>query len=212
MTNRQMLLVVERGLLAVSLGLALWCGVRIVEGRYFHDMPVSSIPHIYVDTLPREPKTLPGDEGSNGSVGTTGRTRTRVEIGEVLAKLEAPSVKMTATILEGTDDRTLSRGAGHIEETAFPGETGNFAIAGHRDTTFRAVRNIKIGDPLIVTTADGVFQYRITKTFIVEPTDVYVLDPTEQPTLTLVTCYPFDYIGHAPHRFIVRAELEKEGR
>lgn len=208
MTKRQVLLVLERTLLAAGLGLGVWSAARIVEARFFHDLPAqAAIPHIYVDVN----RTLPGD-GPSETAGTSGRTRSRVEAGEVVAKLDAPSVKMSATILEGTDDRTLSRGAGHIEETAYPGEAGNFAIAGHRDTTFRAVRHIKVGDPLVVTTADGVFNYRITKTFIVEPEDVYVLDPTEQPTLTLVTCYPFEYIGHAPRRYIVKAELEADGK
>ena len=100
-----------------------------------------------------------------------------------------------------------SRGSGHIEDTPFPGERGNVGIAGHRDTTFRALRRIHIGDPLEFTTASRLYRYRITKTMIVGPDDVYVLDPTPEPALTLVTCYPFEFIGHAPRRFIVRAEL-----
>jgi sortase A len=102
---------------------------------------------------------------------------------------------LSATVLEGTDDATLRRGAGHIEETPFPGEPGNIGIAGHRDTIFRSVRNLRAGDPLVLTTADRVYQYRITKTRIVNPDDVYVLDPTDHPTLTLVTCYPSSSSG-----------------
>jgi sortase A len=83
-------------------------------------------------------------------------------------------------------------------------------IAGHRDTTFRPVRNLKVGDPLIVTTADRVLEFQVASTMIVNPDDVYVLDPTDQPTLTLVTCYPFTFIGHAPQRFIVKAALTSE--
>src|SRR5262249_12296586 len=112
-----------------------------------------------------------------------------------------------ATVLEGSDDGTLDKAAGHIEETPFPGQPGNVGIAGHRDTTFRAVRNLRSGDPLELTTSDYVYRYMITRTFIVEPEDVYVLDPGARPMLTLVTCYPFEFIGHAPHRYIIQAVL-----
>ena len=113
-------------------------------------------------------------------------------------------------MLEGTDDGTLAKGAGHIEDTPFPGQEGNVGIAGHRDTTFRAVRNLKVGDVLALTTASEVQRYRIAWTKIVEPDDVYVLDPTKTSALTLVTCYPFEYIGHAPRRYIIRADLVGE--
>ena len=127
--------------------------------------------------------------------------------GTWLGRLEAPTVQMTTTVLEGSDDGTLSRGAGHIEDTPFPGQPGNIGIAGHRDTVFRPLRAIHVGDPMDLTTGDRVYHYRVKKTTIVDPDDVYVLDPTSEPTVTLVTCYPFDFIGHAPRRFIVQAEL-----
>ena len=94
---------------------------------------------------------------------------------------------MSTTVLEGSDDATLSRGAGHIEDTPFPGEAGNVGIAGHRDTVFRPLKKIQVGDPLELTTADRVYRYRISKTLIVGPNDVYVLDPTKAPTMTLVS-------------------------
>ncbi len=89
----------------------------------------------------------------------------------------------------------------------FPATPGNFGIAGHRDTTFRPVRHLHVGDPLTITTANHVYRYRITRTMIVNPQDVSVLDNADHPTLTLVTCYPFEFIGHAPRRFIVSADL-----
>jgi sortase A len=128
----------------------------------------------------------------------------------MLGRLSAPSVKLSTVVLEGSDDKTLSRGSGHIEDTPFPGEPGNVGIAGHRDTIFRALRNIHVGDTLEYRSADRLYRYRISKTMIVGPDDVYVLDPTPQPALTLVTCYPFEFIGHAPRRFIVRADLVDE--
>src|SRR6267154_424437 len=79
--------------------------------------------------------------------------------------------------------------------------------AGHRDTTFRAVRDLQTGDPLQLTTSDHIYRYQITRAFIVDPEDVYVLDPGDRPMLTLITCFPFTYIGHAPHRYVIQAAL-----
>jgi sortase A len=125
----------------------------------------------------------------------------------VIGKFEAPSLNISTPLLEGSDDGTLARGAGHIEDTPFPGESGNIGIAGHRDTVFRPLEHVKKGDTLQVTTAGRVYRYTVDRTLIVGPDDVYVLDETKEPTLTLVTCYPFKFIGHAPKRFIVQATL-----
>lgn len=187
----------ERGLLAGGAALAAWCVVIVVESRYFQALPP---PRPVTTTLPG---ALPGESSTT----TTPPGSATTAPGAWIAKLEAPSVRLSATVLEGSDDGTLRRGAGHIEETAFPGQPGNLGIAGHRDTVFRQVRHLRLGDPLDVTTTDRVYHYRIAKTAIVHPQDVYVLDPTKHPTLTLVTCYPFDFVGHAPQRFIVSADL-----
>ena len=108
----------------------------------------------------------------------------------------------------GSDARTLQLAVGHIPGTALPGEAGNVGLAGHRDTFFRRLQNIRPDDEIRLTTPDGFFTYRVRRTVIVQPRDVWVLDPTDEPTLTLVTCYPFSYVGSAPQRFIVRASLE----
>jgi len=96
---------------------------------------------------------------------------------------------------------------GYIPGTALPGDLGNFGLAGHRDTFFRKLRDINPDDEIRIVTKDGVFNYYVQRTSIVMPQDVWVLDPTNYPALTLVTCYPFNYIGSAPKRFIVRASL-----
>lgn len=127
-----------------------------------------------------------------------------------LAVLSVPRVGIVAPVLEGTDESTLDRGVGRIPGTAFPGEPGNLAIAGHRDGFFRALKDVSTGDTIEILTLDGTAIYRIEKTEIVEPSQVEVLEPTEQPSVTLVTCYPFYHVGHAPKRFIVRAVLTKE--
>jgi sortase A len=187
----------ERALLAVGLTLGAWCGAVLLEGQFVAKMPVPDPPSagtattISIGTIVTAPPVTP----------LTPRP------GSWVARLDAPSVRLSATVLEGSDDGTLARGAGHIEDTPFPGQPGNIGIAGHRDTTFRAVRNLHVGDPLELTTSDRIYRYLITKAFIVEPEDVYVLDPGDRPMLTLVTCYPFTYIGHAPHRYILQAVL-----
>jgi sortase A len=180
----------------MALSFGAWSALAWTEGQFFKSLPV---PH----TAPQ----LPGEGPEVKRTPVRASSVRSLVPGEWIARLEAPSVGLSATVLEGSDEATLARAAGHIESTALPGESGNVGIAGHRDTTFRPVRNLKIGDRLAITTASGRFEYRISETMIVDPEDVYVLDPTPQPTLTLVTCYPFTFIGHAPQRFIVRAEL-----
>jgi sortase A len=122
-----------------------------------------------------------------------------------MAVLRIPRIGVEAPVLEGTDDWTLNRGVGHIEDTARPGAEGNAGIAGHRDGFFRALKDIRAGDLLEIDTLRSVDSYRVERTWIVEPEDVSVLDPTDAPAVTLVTCYPFYFVGSAPQRFIVRA-------
>jgi sortase A len=122
-----------------------------------------------------------------------------------LAVLRIPSIDVEVPVLEGTDEWTLNRAVGHIEDTAMPGADGNTGIAGHRDGFFRALKDIRTGDLLEIETLRSVDRYRVERTWIVEPEDVSVLDPTNSPAVTLVTCYPFYFIGSAPQRFIVRA-------
>jgi sortase A len=191
---------IERGLLTVGVVLGAWCAAVLVEAQFHQAVPISGQLTVTQVAVP----VLPGDAGS---AARHAAAPSAPAAGSLIARLQAPSVAMTTNVLEGSDDGTLSRGAGHIEDTPFPGQPGNIGIAGHRDTVFRPLRRIKVGDPLQLTTGDRTYNYRISKTLIVGPDDVYVLDPTERPTLTLVTCYPFEFIGHAPKRFIVQAEL-----
>jgi sortase A len=122
-----------------------------------------------------------------------------------LAVLRIPKIGLAVAVLPGTDERTLDRAVGHIEDTALPGADGNSGIAGHRDGFFRGLKDVVAGDVVVLDTLQGPEAYRVERTWIVNPDDVSVLDPTITPSLTLVTCYPFYYIGSAPQRFIVRA-------
>jgi sortase A len=114
-------------------------------------------------------------------------------------------LNVTAMVREGADGKTLRRAVGHIPGTALPGEAGNVALAGHRDTFFRALRDIRKDDTIQFETESGIYRYQVESTEIVGPRDVGVLAASNQDTLTLVTCYPFYYVGSAPKRFIVRA-------
>jgi sortase A len=125
---------------------------------------------------------------------------------EALARLDVPEAGLSVMVLDGTDAWTLNRAVGHIEGTARPGEDGNIGIAGHRDGFFRGLRRLEVGDALTLTTLDGVASYEVVELNVVSPVDVEVLGATAEPTLTLVTCYPFYYVGDAPERFIVRAQ------
>ena len=122
-----------------------------------------------------------------------------------LAVLRIPKLRLEVAVLPGTDDPTLDRGLGHIEDTALPGADGNSGIAGHRDGFFRGLKDILPGDTIEIDTLARKEVYRVERTWIVDPSDVSVLDPTPSASLTLVTCYPFYFVGSAPQRFIVRA-------
>ncbi|HEX7669424.1 MAG TPA: class D sortase [Polyangiaceae bacterium] len=123
----------------------------------------------------------------------------------VLGRIEIPRVGISAIVREGDDDTTLSLAVGHIPGTARPGERGNMALAGHRDSFFRALRLIQLHDTIRIRTASRSYDYLVDSTEVVKPEETRLLDPTRDAVLTLVTCYPFGWIGHAPNRFIVRA-------
>jgi sortase A len=137
------------------------------------------------------------------------RTAVKVSGPAPLAILRIPRIRLEVPVLEGTDELTLNRGVGHIEETAKPGTDGNAGIAGHRDGFFRGLKDVAPGDAIELVTSSTTEVYRIERTWIVDPEDVSVLDPTPARSLTLVTCYPFYFVGSAPQRFIVRAVLQR---
>ena len=125
----------------------------------------------------------------------------------LVGRLEIPRLGLTAMVREGLDSSTLRKAVGHMPGSAAPGQPGNFVIAGHRDSFFRGLRAVATGDEIRVQTRAGVFRYRIHALSVVDPADTQAIRPTMDPVCTLVTCFPFDYIGPAPRRFIVRADL-----
>jgi len=127
-------------------------------------------------------------------------------IGEVLGAIEIPRLTLKAVILHGNSSVILRRGVAHLPETAMPGEWGNVVLAGHRDTFFRSLRAIRPGDVIRLRANVGTIEYTVESIQVVSPTNVQVLEPSTSRSLTLITCFPFDYVGAAPNRFIVRAE------
>jgi LPXTG-site transpeptidase (sortase) family protein len=118
-----------------------------------------------------------------------------------------PSIRLEVPIYPGANELNLNRGAAHIDGTAPLGADGNVGIAAHRDGFFRGLESLHIDAEVILEVGAQAMRYRVVDIFIVKPTDVYVLAPTERASVTLVTCYPFYFAGNAPERYIVRAEL-----
>jgi sortase A len=130
----------------------------------------------------------------------------RPRVGVVVGRLKIPRIGLSVMVVEGADARELKLAAGHIPGTALPDQNGNVGIAGHRDTFFRTLRAIQRNDSIELVTLQKVRRYRVESTEVVTPDDVQVLNPVGHNVLTLVTCFPFNYVGAAPKRFIVRAE------
>lgn len=130
-----------------------------------------------------------------------------VKTGGLIGMLDVPRLQLSTPVIEGDDDGTLKRAVGHLPDTPLPWEDGNSAIAGHRDGLFRPLKDIKVGDEIRVRTSRHEMRYRVVDTSIVKPDDVSVLKRRSKRSLTLITCYPFYFVGNAPRRFVVHAEM-----
>ncbi len=142
-----------------------------------------------------------------GQSGAPAEASTDAAKGTVIGRLEIGAIGLSVPILSNFEQNSLLRGIGHIEGTALPGGLGTMGLAGHRDTYFRPLRHIALGMRIDVTDESGMYHYRVDSTEIVTPEEVRVLNIMDRPKMTLVTCYPFDYVGAAPKRFIVHAHL-----
>jgi sortase A len=131
-----------------------------------------------------------------------------IKPGDILGRLDIPRLGLSVVVLQGTGSRMLRRGIGHIEGTPLPAEAGNSGIAGHRDTFFRRLKDIRKNDEIQFQTTTGLFHYAVDWAKVVAPDDLSVLDPSAESSLTLVTCYPFYFVGPAPNRFVVRAHKD----
>lgn len=174
---------IERTLLAVAIVCLSWYGWRMV---HIYREQANAAAEVHRVLSRGEDVALPSDG--------------------VIGRLEIPRLHLSAPVKTGDDDSVLDFSVGYLPDTPLPWTPGNSAFAAHRDRLFRPLEHIRNGDEIDLTTAHGRLQYRVLKTLIVNPRDVWVLDPIPHVSLTLITCYPFVYVGHAPHRFVVQAE------
>lgn len=192
----------ERALWVVAaLGIG-WFLVAQLEGDLYQAREKALLEERLAASRPAEraaarPTELPGEEEAPPAP--------PAPPGSAFGRLAIPRLGLSVVVAGGTDKRTLRRAVGHIPGTALPGEAGNVGLAGHRDRYFRPLKDVRRDDEITLTTPEGTFRYRVEWTEVVEKGAVHVLDDTAAPALTLVTCYPFYYVGPAPRRFIVRA-------
>lgn len=179
---------IERALMGTGVACIVWWGVVSVQATRYQSQQRVVLEQMDLTEHPdvNPPSVLPP--------------------GAVIGSLDIPRLGLSAVIAESDEDATLKVAIGHLSDTPLPWDDGNSALAGHRDTFFRPLQQIRVGDELRVSTPHGNFRYQVRETMVVGPNDVWVLDPTDRPTLTLITCYPFNYVGKAPRRFIVKAE------
>ena len=154
-------------------------------------------------------KDTPADSAPTSTTIIPEPPTTNLDRGGPVARLRIPRLQADLYVIEGTGQRELHKAPGHMEGTSFPGEPGNCVIAGHRDTHFRVLQNIRKGEEIVLENTQGrQFRYRVTQLSVVSPNNTKCLQDTKEPVLNLVTCYPFHYVGSAPKRFVVHAELD----
>jgi sortase A len=214
---------IETPLLAAGLALLAFYGAARIHGtvasaqalrEFDHARQVAGTPspleEIGDDSAPAQlwPGTEPDQSLWGKSRIAAYRESFASQVGARGGVLTIPKIDLRVPIFEGTADVTLNRGVGRIEGTAEIGASGNLGIAGHRDGFFRGLKDVAVGDALEVQSLAGTTRYRVTEILIVDPADVYVLEPTTAATLTLVTCYPFYFVGSAPQRYVVKAAAQ----
>lgn len=178
------------------------------QSQRFEEALKSAKPRAASGALPATPIPPAAQEGTLAPA--EGRAAPSRGEDVLVGRIEIRRIGFAAMIMKGIDNRTLRNAVGHIPGTVLPGAPGNVGIAGHRETFFRGLKHIRTEDEITLTTLGGSFRYRVDYTLVVEPRETWVLRDAGDATLTLVTCYPFDYVGPAPQRFIVRAHKVAE--
>jgi sortase A len=188
----------RRALFTIAAGLLGYCAFSLVDAWIFQIRANRAL-----DRLMRERHATTAGPPLSGSLSSP-KGALVAEDG-LIGRIEIARLQLSVVVAEGTDKIILRRAVGHIPGTALPCEAGNVGLAGHRDTFFRPLKDLKINDEIEVSTISGSFQYQVESLKVVDPSDIQVLASTGQNVLTLVTCYPFYYVGPAPKRYIVRA-------
>jgi sortase A len=188
-------------LLAAASALLVWCGFVALDARVFQAVALNRLDRLLVESRAHGAATAQTAAMSK-SLPVVVSTPSP---GGLIGRIGIERLGVSVIVIEGSVPSILRRAAGHIEGTALPGQPGNVGISAHRDTFFRPLRNIRENDVITLTTPSGEYRYRVVSIQVVNPRDVAVLSPSVSQVLTLVTCYPFYFVGPAPKRFIVRA-------
>lgn len=196
---RRILKWAQRALFACAFVLLGYCGFALVDARVFQARASR--------TLDRQLRDRgAASEGTPQPRSFTSPTGAPAAAADgLIGRIEIPRLLLSVVVVEGIDKTTLRRAVGHIPGTALPGEPGNVGLAGHRDTFFPPLKDLRIRDEIQFSTLKGNFKYEVESLRVVQPDNVGVLAPSGKNVLTMVTCYPFYYVGPAPKRWIVRA-------
>src|ERR1022692_3172370 len=195
---RRILKWAQRGLFACAFLLLGYCAFALVDAWIFQTRQ-----NAVLDRQLRERRAA--SETSQPQSSAVPSRAPALAVDSLIGRIEIPRLLLSVVVVEGVDKTTLRRAVGHIPGTAMPGEAGNVGLAGHRDTFFRPLKDLKIKDQIQFSTLKGNFKYEVESLRVVEPDNVGVLAPSGENVLTMVTCYPFYYVGPAPKRWIVRA-------
>lgn len=191
--------ILQSMLLVAAFSLLVWCGFVVIDAHVFQADARRQLDRLMAESH------APGAAMAQ-TTATSLPARSTLLTRGLIGRLGIERLGVSVIVIEGSSPSILRRAAGHIEGTALPGQPGNVGISAHRDTFFRPLRNIRENDVITLTTPTGEYRYRVVSTQVVNPRDIAVLSPGRGQVLTLVTCYPFYFVGPAPKRFIVRAK------
>jgi len=209
-TERKLLVWTHRLAAAVGLACIVWVGIVSLQAALHDRQRRSQFEVQRTESATAAPRAIPVTAPEPATVAesdVSDISSDPIEIEDgLIGLLEIPRLAFSEIVAEGDDDDTLRLAIGHLPDTPLPWHPGNSALAGHRDGRFRPLKDIRIGDTIRLATRRGDLHYVLRETMIVMPDNVSVLEPTDKRTLTLITCYPFSYIGNAPKRFVMKAE------
>ena len=199
----------KKNRLSFYLSILLICsGIGLVGKYSLPFFKTADTPEVEVEPEPK--KTITPPQASAETNHEEELYKSYPKKGETFGELIIPKISATLPIVEGTAEEELEKGVGHYDNSVLPGMKNNSVLSGHRDTVFRKLGEVGVGDDLIVRTSAGEFTYRVKKVRIVDADDRTVIVPKPRPTLTVTTCYPFNYIGDAPERYVLVANLIHE--
>jgi sortase A len=194
--NRRLILIriVYRSLFVAGIAALMWVGGQLGYAKTYQLYLMSK--------LNAQPEL---DNRISDATSPLSSSSSPLRNGDIVGRLDISARKISVVVLEGIEDDALGIAAGHVPGTSLPGSNGNVVIAAHRDTFFRELRNIDMGDRIELSTPAGTFEYFVSNTEIVKPSETRVLQSSGHSELTLITCYPFSFFGTAPERFVVHA-------